>query len=99
MFKPIGSLIYKLPSRASARGAISALMIRHIAKEAIDRELVDFGQEVLSTIKVKSFKGGVLTVNTTPTLAAELHMRSGGLIRDINKKVGGKLLSRIRFIQ
>ena len=98
MFRPIGSLIYKLPNKASARGAISALMIRHIAKEAIDRELVDFPQEILSTIKVKSFKGGVLTVVTTPTLAAELHMRSGGLIRDINKKAGQRLLTRIRFI-
>lgn len=98
MFKPIGSLIYKLPNKTSARGAISALLVRHVAKEAIDRELVDFPQEVLSAIKVKSFKAGVLTVATTPTLAAELHMRSGGLIKDINKKVGQRLLSRIRFI-
>lgn len=98
MFKPIGSLIYKLPNRANAKRAISALMIRHIAKEAIDRELVDFPQEILSTIKVKSFKNRVLTVATTPTIAAELHMRSGGLIRDINKKVGERLLVRIRFI-
>lgn len=98
MFKPIGSLIYKLPNKASARGAISALLVRHVAKEVIDRELVDFPKEVLSIIKVKSFKRGVLTVTTTPTLAAELHMRSSGLIRDINKKVGQRLLTRIHFI-
>ncbi len=97
MFKPIGSLIYKLPNKKSARAVISALMVRHIAKEVIDRELVDFPQVVLSAIKVKSFKGGVLIVTTTPTAAAELHMRSGGLIKDINKKAGRREVSRIKF--
>jgi hypothetical protein len=97
MFKSVGSLIYKLPNKGGAREAISALLVRQVAKEAIDRELVDFGQEVLLTIKVKSFKKGVLTVSAAPMVAAELHMRSGGLIRDINKKVRGKVLRRILF--
>jgi len=96
-FKRVGSLISSSVVRSKSPDAILALRIRQIAKEAIKRELFDFPDDLIASIKVKSFKNGVLAVSCQPIVAAELKMRSGGLRESINRELGGKIVKGLRF--
>lgn len=97
MFTPVGTLLKTLPRRSKIPDAILAIHARRIAKESLTKVCGDLGSEVLATAKIVSFKNGVLTMSCASLLAVELSMRSGGLIREINRVLGKKIVERLRF--
>ena len=97
MFKPIGSLIKEIPSRSRIPRAILALQVRQAAKESLRVVCSDLPKEILESVKATSFKNGVLTLIAPSLVCAELHLRSEGLIKDINKALGKKIVNKIRF--
>ena len=96
-FKTVGSLIGSIAGRSKAPDAILALQVRQIAKEVIGRELFDVPKDLVDSIKVKTFKNGVLVIGSVPLLAAELQMRSGGLKDNINSAIGKVVVRQIKF--
>lgn len=96
-FKPIGSLIGSLARRSKTPEAILALQVRQVAKEVVARELFDLPKDLVDSIRIKSFKNGLLVINAPPLLAAELTMRSGGLRESINKVLGKDFVRVLRF--
>lgn len=96
-FKPVGGLIGSAGIRSKNSGAIQALKVRQLAKDAISRELYDFPGDLANSVKVKSYKNGVLTIGCPPLVATELQMRSGGLKNAINKALGGNFVKGLRF--
>lgn len=96
-FKAVGSLIGSAGIRSKNSGAILALKVRQLAKETIARELYDFPGDLADSVKVKSYKNGVLTIGCPTIVAAELQMRSGGLKKAINKALGGNFVNGLRF--
>lgn len=97
MFTPVGSLLKTLPRRSKIPDAILAIHVRRIAKESLAKVCGDLPSDVLATAKIVSFKNGVLTMSASSLLATELQMRSGGLIREINRVLGKKIVERLRF--
>jgi len=97
MFKPVGSLIQQIPIRSKSSRAIVALQVRLAAQEALKAVLSDLPKEVVESAKPTIFKNGVLTLACPALLASELKMRSEGLIEEVNKSLGGKVVSRLRF--
>ena len=95
MFTKVGSLIGTPRNREPK--ILTAIKVRLFAKEVIARELADLPLEITEKIQVKTFKNGVLTISATSMVAAELKMRSGGLVDAINKSVGVRVLKSIRF--
>ncbi len=99
MFKRVGTLIRPSIRYSKSENVLSALRIRQICQESIGRMCRDDPVDLVKKIKVTSYKNGVLTV-LAPTIAgAELHMRSGELIDDINGRFGKKVLRSIKFKQ
>lgn len=94
MFKPVGSLIKVSPVHSKSGGAITAMRVRQVALDLIKKEIGGFCD--IKTIKPSTFRNGVLTIIAPTLINSELHMRSEGLKRDINKTVGG-ILKDIRF--
>lgn len=96
-FKAVGSLIGSAGIRSKNSGAILALKVRQLAKETIERELFDFPGDLADSVKVKSFKNGVLTIGCPTIVAVELQMRSGGLRESINGALGKNFVRVLRF--
>lgn len=97
MFIPLGSLLKNLPSRRGAPNVILALQVRQVAKDSLKNFCGDLGSEILNSVKISSFKNGALIINATPLVCAELQMRSSGLIEDINRMVGRRVVRRLMF--
>ena len=97
MFKPVGSLFKNTQISSRSSGAIMAMRVRQVAKDIIDSEMAGFGEEILKSIKVATLRGGVLTITAPPIVLGELHMRSGGLIREANKALGAVVIKSLRL--
>ena len=97
MFTAVGSLIKGMPFRSKTPGAILALQVRQVAKDSLRRVCSDLGSDILDGVKIKSFKSGVLTMSASGLLSAELQMRSGGLMEEINKTLRKRIVYRLRF--
>jgi len=97
MFRPIGSLIEGIAARSRIPKAILALQIRTIARKALKNLCRDLDPEIVEAVRVTSFDGKTLKI-TAPSLAcAELHLRSEGLKKEINKTLGKKVVASLRF--
>ena len=97
MFSAVGDLLKTYSKRSRTPEAILALQVRQIAISAIKRICTDLPPEVFEMIRVKSFKNKTLTVSAPSLVCAELQTRAGGLIDDINKTIGRRIVERIRF--
>ena len=97
MFNSIGDLIRTIPVRSRSPRAILALQVRNAAKESLAIVCGDLPKEIIETIKPSIFKAGVLTVTAPQMVTGELQMRSGGLIREINKVLGKQIVKSLRF--
>ena len=97
MFKPVGSLINKIPQRAKVGDALVAIRVRQAAKDALDGFLKNYPTEVRGGVKIKTYKSGVLTINATPSVSAELHMSANRLIEEINYILKTKAVKALRF--
>ncbi|OGE06206.1 hypothetical protein A3I53_00615 [Candidatus Curtissbacteria bacterium RIFCSPLOWO2_02_FULL_40_13b] len=97
MFRPIGSLLKEIPIRSRSPKAIVALQVRNAALESLALVCSDLPKEIIETIKPSIFKAGVLTVTAPQMVTGELQMRSGGLIREINKVLGKQIVKSLRF--
>lgn len=96
MFKPVGAIIGNKRFGKSS-GAVMALQVRRIAADVIAKECADLPNEILSKIRVKTYKNGDLTIVCPPLVAAELYMRSGGLKKVMNKEFGRGLVRNLKF--
>jgi len=97
MFTRIGSIIKSTPKRSRSPDAFLALQVRQVAKESLGRILREYPEDLSNKIKVKSFKNGVLLVVAPSLLSAELHARSDGLKKDINRAFKKNVVEKIRF--
>lgn len=97
MFTPVGSLLKTLPRRSKIPDAMVALFVRRAFEKTLKAVCADLSFEILAKVSAGSFKNGVLTVNAPPMTTGELSMRSGGLLRDINERLGRKVVNKIRF--
>lgn len=97
MFKPVGSIIGNLHLRSKSQGAIFALQVKGVAKEVIEKICRDLPKEAIVQIKIKSFRGGQLTLSAPALISLELKMRSEGLKSGINKAFGKEIIEKIRF--
>ena len=97
MFKPVGSIIASRGRFGKSSGAILALQVRGAAKKILEGVCVDLGEDVAGSVKVKSFKNGVLNIVAPGLLSTELYMRSSGLKKEINRVLGEEIVGKIRF--
>ena len=97
MFNRVGSLLGTVATRSRAPKALVALQLRQIAQDSLKSTCSDLPKEIFDSIKASTFKNGVLTIVCPQYVSAELQMRSGGLIRDINRRVGRRIVNRLRF--
>ena len=97
MFTQIGTLLKTLPRRSKTPEAILALHVRRAFVDSLLKVCADLPNDVLATIKPSTFKNHVLTVRASNLVAAELQMRAGGLMRDINESLGRKIVYKLRF--
>jgi hypothetical protein len=97
VFIPVGSLIKNLPRRSKTPEAILALQVRQVAKSILEKVCVDLSRDILDQVKVSSFKNGTLMIVAPTLVCTELQMRSEGLVKEINKTLGKRLVTRLRF--
>lgn len=97
MFIKAGSLFSSLTRRSKVSGAINALLVRQAFDEVLEKECGDLPAEILEVTKAISYKSGILTVKTTRLAAAELSMRSGGLVKRVNEVLGRNVVKRLSF--
>lgn len=97
MFRKVGSLVKLSPRYSKSEGALSAIKVRQLARDAIGAMCRDYPEEVLKKIQVKSYQRGTLTIVCPGVVSSELYMRSGELIDDVNSRVGVKILRSIKF--
>lgn len=97
MFIKAGSLFSSLTRRSKVSGAINALLVRQAFDEVLGKVCADLPAEILEATKAVSYKSGILTVKTTRLAAAELSMRSSGLIKRVNEVLGRRIVVRLRF--
>lgn len=97
MFTPVGTLIKTLPRRSKTPAAILALHVRVAFSQSLAKVCGDLPEDVLVTVKPQTFKNNVLTVAASSLVAAELQMRSRGLIGEINRGLGRRVVARLRF--
>lgn len=97
MFNKVGSLLKQVPKRSKASSPILALQVRAAAKVALKIVLSDLDGEIMESIRPTVFKNGVLVVSCSLLLASELKMRSGGLIEEINRELGVRVVRSLRF--
>lgn len=93
-FRPVGSLLRNSRVSSKSSDAIVAMRVRQVAQDVILREMAVYD---VSGVKVTTFRKGMLTIQAPAILAGELHMRSGGLIGDINRALGGTYVRLFRF--
>ena len=74
-----------------------ALFVRRAFSEVLPEVCADLSDKVLGNVRAVSFKNGVLTIRSPLLVSTELQMRSGGLIRAVNKVIGRQVVSRLRF--
>lgn len=97
MFNKVGSLLAQVSKRTKVSSPILALQVRAAAKASLKIVLSDLDREIVESIKPTVFKKGVLVVSCRQLLASELKMRSGGLIEEINRELGAKIVRSLRF--
>ncbi|OGD85532.1 hypothetical protein A2164_00795 [Candidatus Curtissbacteria bacterium RBG_13_35_7] len=97
MFTRVNNILNTLPKRKKGAGTFLALRVRQTTKEVLDKMCRDYPEEVARSVKVKTFKNGILTVQSPQLLSAELHTRSGELKEDINRVLGKDVVEKIRF--
>lgn len=98
-FVQVGNLLRTLPKRSRTPEAIIALHVRQVFGDSLKKACADLPETSLALVRASTFKGGVLNVIAPSLLSAELNMRSGGLIQDINEALGRKAVKRLKFRQ
>lgn len=76
---------------------ILALHVRQAFGDSVKSVCSDLPEEILKSVKASVFSNGVLTIVCPQLVSAELSMRSGELVRDINKVLGRRIVARLRF--
>ena len=97
MFIRISSVLKTVPRRSKSGDSLLALQVRGAAKKILEGMCVDLGEDVAGSVKVKSFKNGVLNIVAPGLLSTELYMRSSGLKKEINRVLGEEIIGKIRF--
>lgn len=97
MFTPVGSLLKTLPKRSKTPEAIVALHVRRAFGQALLMVCADLSGDILSQVKAKSFKNGVLEVRAPSLIGTELAMRAGSITSEVNNSLGRKVVFKIRF--
>ena len=97
MFTPVGILLKTLPRRSKTSNFMMALHVRRAFAESLLRVCSDLPPEVLNTIKASIYKNHILTIVCPSLVSAELQMRAGGLMKDINEALGKKIVYKLRF--
>ena len=96
MFKPVGVILGNRRFGKSS-GAVLALQVRRVAQDVIGKVCSDLPEEILTTIKVKTYKNGAATIACPQMVAGELYMRSEGLKKGMNDKLGKNVVEQIKF--
>lgn len=97
MFTPVGDLIKILPRRSKIPEAILAIHVRRAFDDCLKKVCADLSTETLAAVEAAVFRNGILTVVAPQLVCVELSMRSGGLVKEINKTLGRRLVNRLRF--
>ena len=97
MFTSLGSLLKTLPKRSKTPTAILALHVRRVFGEALFVECADLPSGILAKVKASTYKNGVLTVIAPQLVCAELSMRAGNLLGEINRNLGRRAVLKLRF--
>lgn len=97
MFNSLGSLLKTLPKRSKTPEAIVALHVRRAFDEAVAKTCADLPADILKKISASTVKGGTLTVVAPQLVSAELSMRAGGLLKEINRLLGRRVVIRLKF--
>jgi len=97
MFTSIGSLIRAFPKRSKTPGAILALHVRQAFVDALEEACGDLPAKTIKGVKASVFKNGTLTIIAPQLVCTELSMRSGGLLRGINRALGKNIVFKLRF--
>ena len=95
MFKSVGVLINNRPLRT--KGMLLALQVRLAAVKSIKKIFDDLPSSLLTGIDVSTYKNGALLIKTSSPLCAELQMRSERLKKEINERLGKRIIQKIRF--
>lgn len=96
MFTSIDKLIRNLPRHSKTNEAMFALSIRRAFADVLLKN-GDLPKEIMESAKATSFKNGELTVKVQGLARTELLMRAGALIKDINERLGKKVVLKLRF--
>lgn len=97
MFVPVGNLLKTLSRRSKTGKAMMAIFVRRAFGESMDLVCSDLGDDIIKKVKPATFHHGILTVDCPDLVAAELSMRSGGLIKGVNEILGRRVVYKIRF--
>ena len=97
MFTQLGSLIKTLPRRSKTPGSLVALHVRQAFTDCLKKSFSDLPIKTLEGIKASAFKNGTLSVIAPGLVGAELSMRSGGLIKDINTALGRRVVLKLKI--
>ncbi len=97
MFTSLGQLINSRTRNPKVSEALYAISVRKVFKEVLLENCSDLPPEVLGKIKAVSFADGILTVRVQGLAKAELLMRSGGLIKGVNKALSRKVVFKIKL--
>lgn len=97
MFHPLSDLLKTLPTRSKTPDAIIALHVRQITSDVLVKNCSDLPKELIDSVRVLSFKNGVLSIRAPHLVGVELQMRAHGLIRDINRVIGKKAVFAMKF--
>lgn len=74
-----------------------AIFVRRAFGKSLEAVCGDLGGEIIKKVKPATFHHGILTVDCPNLLAAELSMRSGGIIKGVNGILGKAVVKRLRF--
>lgn len=96
MFKSVGTLL-NFPQLGTRKRTFLALQVRAAARQSLKNLCVDLDPEIIESIRVLSFDGRILKITASSLVCAELQMRSGGLKKAINNKLGGGIVRKIQF--
>lgn len=97
MFKPVGSLLNGVLGGSKAREAALAVGLRQKAQDVVKRRLKSCPEDVLSQVKVKNVKNGVLTISGPAAVSGEIHMSSKDLIKEINASLKTNAIKKLRI--
>lgn len=96
VFKSVGTLLNS-PQLGTRKRTFLALQARAAARKALGSLCGDLDPEIIESIRVASFDGNTLKISAPSLVCAELQMRSDGLIKEINRALGKKIVDKIRF--